>query len=96
MQCEMRLATYRTQCVYMYVYMCVRICVCVRAQEPTKYASMDTQRVTRHVEATFLFALTWSIGGTGATSEARGNFDAFLRKAVACAVPDYTGPSGEK
>lgn len=49
-----------------------------------------------HIEATFLFSLVWSVGGTGASVEGRVAFDAFLRVALAVELEGYAGPSGER
>jgi dynein heavy chain len=53
-------------------------------------------KVTLHLESLFLFALVWSVGGSGADNSARHHFDGFIRAAVAEQLPAYQSPSGEK
>mmetsp|Transcript_18334 Transcript_18334/g.32628 ORF Transcript_18334/g.32628 Transcript_18334/m.32628 type:complete len:172 (-) Transcript_18334:167-682(-) len=61
-----------------------------------RFSEMEQPRVTLHVESLFLFALTWSIGATSGAAEGRKQFDAFLRVAVACGLPEYSSPCGER
>ena len=50
-----------------------------------------------HIDATFVFALTWSVGGSAGSNEHRALFDTFLRAAYECRLKDgFAGPSGEK
>ena len=61
-----------------------------------QFNALGLETALLHVESIFLFSLVWSVGCTGATVEARCVFDAFLRHAVACTLPTYSGPSGER
>ena len=75
------------------------VCVCVCAmwlQEEADYAKLGDDRVRLQLESIFLFSLTWSVGGTGASIQNRRDFDVFIRQAVACTLPEYTSPSGEQ
>ncbi|PNH03664.1 Dynein heavy chain 7, axonemal [Tetrabaena socialis] len=65
-------------------------------QDAAAYAKMAEGRVTLHLESLFLFALVWSIGGTGADNTARNHFNAFIRAAAAEKLPAYVAPSGER
>mgnify|MGYP000703878253 CR=1 FL=1 len=42
-----------------------------------------------HVDATFIFALTWSLGGSAGSNEARILFDTFLRVAYECILQGH-------
>lgn len=64
--------------------------------EPEGYAAVGDARALQQVEAAFLFAMVWSVGATGADINSRRAFDAFMRAAVACELPSYDSPSGEK
>lgn len=64
-------------------------------QEEESYKKAQ-DKVTLHLESLFLFALVWSVGGSGAENSARHHFDGFLRAAVAEQLPGYQSPSGEK
>ncbi|GIL57271.1 hypothetical protein Vafri_12526 [Volvox africanus] len=65
-------------------------------QDEASYAKLSESNVTLHLEALFLFALVWSVGGSGADNTARQHFDTFIRAAVAEKLLSYTSPSGER
>lgn len=48
-----------------------------------RLARLSPQEAEQHVEALFLFALVWSVGGTAADAAGRAVFDKFVRAAVA-------------
>ncbi|KAG2482389.1 hypothetical protein HYH03_018685 [Edaphochlamys debaryana] len=60
------------------------------------FSKLPDSRVALHLEALFVFALVWSVGGTGADNAARHHFDGFVRAAVAAKLPEYQSPSGER
>lgn len=64
--------------------------------EADGYATVGDTRAAQQLEAAFLFALVWSVGATGADAVSRRAYDNFLRAAVACGLPSYNSPSGEK
>lgn len=65
-------------------------------QDEEQAVEYDPAAQLAHMESSFLFALVWSIGGTGNSARDRATFDAFLKHAVAGTLPAYTAPSGEK
>ncbi|GMH42975.1 hypothetical protein BSKO_10897 [Bryopsis sp. KO-2023] len=60
------------------------------------FSSMDDATVRHHFESIFVFSLVWSIGYTGATLNARNDFDKFFRTAMASQLETFSGPSGER
>ncbi|KXZ49087.1 hypothetical protein GPECTOR_23g2 [Gonium pectorale] len=64
-------------------------------RDESSYRKMADSRVTMHFEALFVFALIWSIGGSGADNTTRKHFDAFIRAAIGERLPAYKSPSGE-
>ncbi|GLC60993.1 hypothetical protein PLESTB_001703700 [Pleodorina starrii] len=65
-------------------------------QDEAQYTKMSETSVTQHLEALFVFALVWSVGGSGADNTARQHFDTFIRAAVGEKLYSYASPSGEK
>ena len=65
--------------------------------DPKSITKELKKEMETHIDATFVFALTWSVGGSAGSNEARLIFDNFLRAAYKCRLADgFTGPSGEK
>ena len=52
--------------------------------DPERFGRLSPQAAEQHVEALFLFALVWAVGGTAADAAGRAAFDRFLRAAAAC------------
>ena len=67
------------------------------ADDPKAITKELKKEMETHIDATFVFALTWSVGGSAASNEHRALFDDFLRAAYECRLADgFVGPSGEK
>ena len=67
------------------------------ADDPKAITKELKKVMETHIDATFVFALTWSVGGSIGSNEHRALFDAFLRAAYECRLADgFVGPSGEK
>eukprot|EP00803_Ostreobium_quekettii_P003693 evm.model.scf_198.6 EVM.evm.TU.scf_198.6 scf_198:68025-70221(+) len=64
-------------------------------QNEDEYKKLDENAVNVRLESVFVFSLVWSIGATAATTQARQDFDIFVRAAVAEKLASFRGPSGE-
>ena len=66
------------------------------ADDPKAITKELKKEMETHIDATFVFALTWSVGGSAASNEHRALFDDFLRAAYECRLADgFVGPSGK-
>ena len=64
--------------------------------DPKAYTKEFKKEMELHVDSTFIFAATWSLGGSAASNEGRAAFDLFFRAAFEGRLDKgYAGPSGE-